>query len=184
MTSISSVASIGTPTVTSLATSYESKALEFAMAMFAASTTWAAICDESAPALSKVVLIDGGDKAVTGEEYFRNQAGDTILEDPPFATISMQGPIKETELGVGVYQRTGTVAIGLTIMAPREYHPAQASVWATNIIGNIKKEIKDQQGTSGKLAKVEVNSEPMTILEGTGANAGAFQTIITINWRA
>jgi hypothetical protein len=76
------------------------------------------------------------------------------------------------------------VDILLTFIAPEEYHPAQAAVFATDVIGGIKKDIKDQQGQVGKLAKVSVKSEPLMIIEGTEALGGCFQTILHIEWRA
>lgn len=170
--------------MTDPSTSYEGQVLAYAAAMLAASTTWAGICNESAPAKSRIVLIDGGDIAVTGEDTTRNWDGVTIDNGAPIAQIAIRTPMVEEQVGVGVYRRSGTVAIGLTIRPPQEYHPAQASVWATNAIGGIKKDIKDQQGQSGKLAKITVGSDQMTIIDGTGANGGCYQTIITIDWSA
>jgi hypothetical protein len=171
--------------VTDPSTSYDGQVLAYAAGMLAASATWALICNATAPAKSRIVLIDGGDIAVTGEDSTRNWDGVMIdRSEAPVAQVSIRTPMTEEEIGVGSYRRTGTIAIGLTIRPPKEYHPAQASIWATNAIGCIKKEIKDQQGQSGKLAKITVNSEQMTIIDGTGALGGCCQTIITIDWRA
>ena len=166
------------------ANSYEGQVIAYALDMLAASTTWATVCSESVPAKSRIILIDGGDTSITGELPARNSDGDTLDNLPPLAQISMKTPMVEEEIGVVTNRRSGTVDILVTISAPEDYHPAQAATWATNVIGGIKKEIKDQQGQLGKLAKVSVKSEPLMILEGVAALGGCFQTIIHIEWRA
>jgi hypothetical protein len=165
-------------------TSYEGQVIAYALAMLAASTTWADVCSESVPAKSRIILIDGGDTSITGEIPARNSDGDELDNLPPLAQISMKTPMIEEEIGVVTNRRSGTVDILVTITAPEDYHPAQAATWATNVIGGIKKDIKDQQGQVGKLAKVAVKSEPLMILDGTEALGGCFQTIIHIEWRA
>jgi hypothetical protein len=154
------------------------------MAMLAASTTWADVCNEAVPAKSRIILIDGGDTAITGEIPAKNADGDELDNLPPLAIISMKTPMVEEEIGVVTNRRSGTVDILVTISAPEDYHPAQAATWATNVFGGIKKQIKDQQGQSGKLAKVSVKSEPLVILDGTEALGGCFQTILHLDWRA
>ncbi len=170
--------------MTDPATSYEGYVIAYAAAMLAASPAWSYACGDSVPPRSRIILIDGGDPSVTGDAIARNIDGEDIDEAPPFAQISIREPMKEDLIGVGVYRRSGTVSIGLTIKAPEGYHPAQAGTWATNVIGGIKKDIMSQQGQVGKLARITVTSEQITILDGSSAFAGCFQTIITISWSA
>jgi hypothetical protein len=163
--------------------SYEKAALEYAAGMLAASTTWGLVCNEALPAKSRIVFINGGDEQILGEAVVVNWLNAEIDATPPLAQIAHDS-FNEEEIGVGVRKRSGRINIGIRLSAPAGYLPANAAKWATDAIGSIKKEIVAQFGTSSKLAKGNVNSEPLTILPGDASSPGSYMTIIHIDWRA
>jgi hypothetical protein len=178
MTSISSVASIGTPTVTSLATSYESKALEFGVAMLCASTTWVALCS-NAPR-SRLVFFDGGDPAMTGEEQIENIDGDLIADLAPIASLSqMSFPIERL---AGVTKRSGKIDVRMIIPLPADKKAADARIYINDVLGNIVAEINALYGKV-HLACGECSFELGEIIPATNAMAGNAVATITMTWR-
>jgi hypothetical protein len=159
--------------------SYEAKAMDYAIATLANSSTWSSICSGSPR--TRMVLFSGGQPELTGQTQLNNIDMALIDFADPLCFIS-QSEFSRSRICQGYYKHTGSVEF-MFYLSPSSVSAAPGDMyWVTSIIGKIASEMEATFGTAGYFSFGEVLTTIMPLTDPTGALAGIFVGGITLNW--
>jgi hypothetical protein len=167
--------------------SYESKVIEYALAMLINSAQFRLMVGAATPTDAKSFVVEswGGDPGrTTGKNKFI--ASDNAQKNavPPYALIT-ENNIDPQLNGISSIDYNGQVVIQLVM--PRKLTgetPPESMRRARNVLGIIRDEIQAQFGTTGRLATGAAISAGPFIPEDSGADGDALLAEILINWQA
>lgn len=174
--------------MTVTADSYEAKALEFAVAMLAASATFRTLVSATTSDGAKAFIVEthSGSPGSVGGRLGKGKAvsgADLDLNAAPFAIVGMDGvETNSPAVAYADYEFTISIRLVLQRFLPDEL-PAESMRRAWNVAGAVRAEMQAQVGGASALADCEINSSGLFLEEEGGVHKDHTVVMLTITAR-
>jgi len=164
--------------------SYESKVSAAAVALIAGSATFQAITAAANATAAKAFIVEDWSGVDDARPNAQPKASDgtTLVITNGWAVVRLESSATEHR-AFNTYGRSGTIDCGIMIPTTAADNPAERFRRARNAQGLIRAEMQAQLGATDTFASADIRTEPVVLMDETGALRDHFLCPIIIDWR-